>query len=262
MENIGIALSGGGARGAAHIGVLQALNDNGIFPKVVSGTSCGAVVGALYCAGYSPKEILKLTKDESFLKVFKLSLFRTSMLEQAYLREFLSKHLSSTSFGDLETRLHICIANINLGTSEIVSEGNNLIDVLLASCALPLIYNSVVINNYKYVDGGLLNNLPVEPLLTTTDKIIGVNLCPHEIRENIVGWRSVGLRCLQLAIWNTVKSRLSQCDFALEIEDSFRYGMFNLKKSEELFEVGYAEAMKSMELMKSKLASDKIEEEI
>ncbi len=255
---IGIALSGGGARGAAHIGVLQALNDNGIFPNAISGTSCGAVVGALYCAGYSPKDILTLTNDESFLKVFKLSIFRTSMLEQVYLRDFLSKHLSATSFADLKIPLHVCVSNINSGNFEIISKGDNLIDVLLASCALPLIYNSVVINNFKYVDGGLLNNLPVEPLLTSTDKIIGVNLCPHEIRENIIGWRSVGLRCLQLAIWNTVQSRLYQCDFALEIEDSFRYGMFNLKKSQELFDVGYMQAMKSMESLKINLLSEKI----
>ena len=251
--NIGIVLSGGGARGAAHIGVLKALNDNGIFPDVVSGVSSGSVVAALYCAGYSPDEILKLTHQSAFLKVFKLRFFHTAKLEQIYLRDFLANHLSTSNFSSLKIPLHVCISNINTGKFEIVSQGNNLIEVLLASCALPLIYNSVTINNNKYVDGGLLNNLPVEPLLYSVRKIIGVNLCPHEFRGNIVGWRDIGLRCFQLAIWNTVQSRLSKCDVALEIEDSFKYGMFNLKKSENLFKIGYDTAMYEMKSTPPKL---------
>lgn len=253
VANIGLVLSGGGARGAAHIGVLKALNENGIFPDNVSGVSSGSVVAALYCAGYTPDEILKLTHQSAFLKVFKLRFFHSARSEQIYLRDFLANHLNTNDFSCLRTPLHVCISNINTGKFEIVSQGNNLIDVLLASCALPLIFNSVTINNNKYVDGGLLNNLPVEHLLKTSRKIIGVNLCPHELRSNIVGWKDVGLRCLQLAIWNTVQSRLCKCDIALEIEDSFKYGMFNLKKSEDLFKIGYDTAMKQMESIKQKL---------
>lgn len=254
MENkIGIVLSGGGARGAAHIGVLKALNENGIFPNVVSGASSGSVVGALYCAGYSPDEILTLTHQSDFLKVFKFSIFHSSMSEQIYLRDFLANNLSTTDFSCLKIPLHVCISNISTGKYEIVSKGNNLIEVLLASCALPLIYNSVSINDNKYVDGGLLNNLPVEPLLNTTDKIIGVNLCPHEERLNIIGWQDVAVRCIQLAIWNTVQSRICKCDIVLEIEDSSKYGIFNLKKSEDFFNMGYETAMNTMDNIKLKL---------
>ena len=71
-ETIGIALSGGGARGAAHIGVLQALNEAGIFPDQVSGASAGALIGALYCSGHSPKKILEQSESHSFLNIFKV----------------------------------------------------------------------------------------------------------------------------------------------------------------------------------------------
>lgn len=253
IANIGIVLSGGGARGAAHIGVLKALNENGIFPDIISGVSAGSVVGALYCAGYTPDEILYLTHQSGFLKVFKLRIFHPTMSEQMYLRDFLVNHFSTNNFSCLKLPLHICISNISTGKYEIVSEGNNLVEVLLASCALPLLYNSITINNNKYVDGGLLNNFPVEPLLTSTRKIIGVNLCPHEVRCEIVGWRNVAIRCVQLAIWNTVKSRLCKCDVALEIEDSFKYGMFDLKKSEDLYNIGYDTTMEAMESIKLKL---------
>ena len=253
MKDLGIVLSGGGARGAAHIGVLKALNENGIYPDVLSGVSAGSVVAALYCAGYTPDEILHLTHHSGFLKVFKFQIFRTTMSEQSYLRDFLVNHFSTNDFSCLKVPLNVCISNISTGKFEIVSEGNNLVEVLLASCALPLLFNSVTINNNKYVDGGLLNNLPVEPLLKTTRKIIGVNLCPHEVRCEIDGWRNVAIRCVQLAIWNTVQSRLCKCDIALEIEDSFKYGMFNLKKSEDLFKIGYDTAMEAMDTIKERL---------
>ncbi len=253
IANVGIVLSGGGARGAAHIGVLKALTENGIFPDLVSGVSSGSVVAALYCAGYTPDEILKLTHQSDFLKLFKLRFLYNSRSEQVYLKDFLANHLNTNDFRCLKIPLHVCISNINTGKFEIISEGTNLVEVLLASCALPLIYKSVTINNNKYVDGGLLNNLPIEPLLKNARKIIGVNLCPHELRSNIVGWRNVGLRCLQLAIYNTVQTRLSKCDVALEIVDSFKYGMFNLKKSEDLFKIGYDTAMNQMESIKRKL---------
>ena len=61
---IGLVLSGGGARGFAHLGVIQALNESGIYPDVISGTSAGALAGVLYCDGYTPKEIFKIMKTE------------------------------------------------------------------------------------------------------------------------------------------------------------------------------------------------------
>ena len=254
MMKIGLVLSGGGAKGAAHIGVLKALNEHGIYPDVVSGVSSGSIIGALYCAGYSPDEILELTHNNALLKVFKLNILHKGMTDQTYLRDFLMNHLNAADFSDLKLPLHICVSNINTGKYEIISEGNHLIEALLASCAMPLVYNSITLNNNKYVDGGWLNNLPIEPLLETADKIIGVSLCPHEVRNDIVGWKNVGIRCLQLGIFNTVQSRLLQCHVALEIEDSFGYGMFNLKKSEELAAIGYETTMKSMDSIKAKLA--------
>ncbi|WP_142785063.1 patatin-like phospholipase family protein [Changchengzhania lutea] len=76
MDEIGIALLGGGVRGAAHIGVLQALNENNIFPNRVSGTSAGSIIGVLYCAGHTPKDILKLSHEKAFLKIFKIGFFK------------------------------------------------------------------------------------------------------------------------------------------------------------------------------------------
>ncbi|NMD03179.1 MAG: phospholipase, partial [Bacteroidales bacterium] len=72
----GLILSGGGARGFAHLGVLQALNESEIYPDVISGTSAGALAGVLYCDGYTPKEILKIMKASSRLEYMKPTLPR------------------------------------------------------------------------------------------------------------------------------------------------------------------------------------------
>lgn len=252
MEKIGIALSGGGARAVAHIGVLQALNENDIFPNRVSGTSAGSIIGALYCQGFTPKEILKLAHDKAFLKIFKLGFLTKRLTELTYLKDFLRGHLKKDNFKSLELPLHVCISNINSGKFEIISEGK-LIEVLAASCALPLLFKSVQINGNTYVDGGLLNNLPVEPLLTHCEKVIGISVCPHETRNEVKGLRNVAERCLQLAIWGTMQHRFNQCNVALEIEKSFRYGLFDVKKSDQLFDIGYEATMQKIEEIKHKL---------
>ena len=74
QKNIGICLSGGGARGIAHIGVLQALEENGIVPRYVSGSSAGSIIGVLYASGISPKDILDIVIHARLFKMFKLGL--------------------------------------------------------------------------------------------------------------------------------------------------------------------------------------------
>lgn len=175
------------------------------------------------------------------------------MTELTYLKDFLRNHLKQDSFESLKLPMHVCVSNINSGKYEIISEGK-LIEVLAASCALPLLFRTVKINGSTYVDGGLLNNLPVEPLLKHCEKIIGISVCPHEVKNEIRGFRNVAQRCFQLAIWETMQHRFNHCNIALEIKESYRYGMFDVKKSDELFEIGYETTMESMDSIKIKLS--------
>ncbi|HCO82839.1 MAG TPA: Patatin [Arenibacter sp.] len=250
--SIGIAMSGGGARGIAHIGVLHALNENGIYPDHVSGSSAGSIIAALYCYGYTPKEILELSHKKAFLKIFKIGFLNKGLTDLTYLRDFLKCHIDFNGLSQPKIKLHVCVSNINSGRFEIISDGN-FIEPLLASCALPLLFKPVIINGNIYVDGGLLNNLPVEPLLTLCEKIIGSSVSPHEERMELKGMRNIGSRCLQLAIWNTVRPRLKLCNVALEIEKSYPFSMFDLKKSDELFAIGYETTMDRMSEIKRKL---------
>lgn len=249
-KNIGLVLSGGGARAYSQIGVLQALHELGIYPSHISGTSAGALVGALYCSGYSPLEILELSKSHEFLKIFKIGFLNKGLSGMTRLRSFLNKHIKD-DFKSLELPLFVCVTNLNSGNYEIKSSGK-LIDIIAASCAIPLLLKSVKIDNILYVDGGLLNNLPIEPLLDISDKIIGVSVTEHEYKAEIKGVMQITERCLHLAVWNTIQERIKKCDVSILIDKHYKYSMFSINKSQELFEIGYKTTIeKRDEILKS-----------
>ena len=247
MKNIGIVLSGGGARGAAHIGALQALNENNIYPSHISGASAGALIGALYCAGHSPLEILEMAKSESFLKIFKIGFLNKGLTEMTRLKEFLKSKIPD-NFNKLKTPLFVSVTNLNLGNFEIKSSGK-LIDYVVASCAVPLLFKPIKIEGYLYVDGGLLNNLPVESLLNISDKIIGISVSGHRIKEDIKGALQITERCLRLSVWNTIQERIKECDVFLDIDKDYTYSMFAFKNADELFNIGYETTIKNMDVI-------------
>ncbi len=251
-SKLGIALAGGGARASAHIGVLQALNEHGIFPDEISGSSAGSMIGALYCNGYSPLEILELSMQEEFVRIFKFQLLTTEWNRLASLKRLLKKHLPENSFDSLQTPLHVCVTNLNKGCSEYLNKGD-LATSIVASCAVPVIFKPVIVGNTTYVDGGVLNNLPIEPLQNRDLKIMGISICPHEELQTIKGIREISERIFQLNVWSNTEYRLKQCDIALEVEDSFPYGMFDVTKSEELFKIGYDCAIQQMPQIKAGL---------
>jgi len=106
-----------------------------------------------------------------------------------------------------------------------------------------------------YVDGGLINDLPIEPLEDKGLKILGVNTCGHGYKSEILGTRHVAERSLQMSIWNNTEVRLERCHYALDLRDTFAYGLFDIKKSEELFNIGYNTAQKHLSEILDKLKS-------
>jgi len=251
---IGVVLSGGGIRAAAHIGVLQVLNENGIFPSVISAASGGAIVGALYCVGYEPRKIFELCEEHDFLKIFKIGLLYKNFTELTHLKTFLETHLLQKEFEHLLIPLYISVCNLNSRKNEIISDGH-IIPYLMGSCSIPVLFRPVLINDQMYVDGGLINDLPIEPLEDKELKILGVNTCGHGYKSEVLGMRHVAERSLQMSIWNNTKVRLEKCHYALDLRDTFIYGLFDIKKSEELFNIGYNTAQKHMSQILDKLKS-------
>ena len=144
--------------------------------------------------------------------------------------------------------MFVSVTNLNLGNFEIKSSGK-LIDYVVASCAVPLLFKPIKIEGYLYVDGGLLNTLPVESLLNISDKIIGISVSGHRIKEDIKGALQITERCLRLSVWNTIQERIKECDVFLDIDKDYTYSMFAFKNADELFNIGYETTIKNMDVI-------------
>ena len=254
-SKIGIALSGGGARGIAHIGVLQALEENGIFPDVISGASAGAIVGALYAAGKKPLEILKFVEKSKIYKTISFGMPIKGLTDLSYLSSLLAKNIEKNNFESLSKSLFIAVSNLNSGELEIISRGN-LFEVVVASSSIPLVFKPVLINGQYYVDGGLMNNLPAEPIRQKVKFLIGVNVMPILKNENggFQNMLRIGSRMFEMSIWTNTKPSLKLCDEVIEPKGLSDYNIFSFNKLKELYEIGYESALDKMPQIKSQIA--------
>lgn len=245
-KKIGLVLSGGGVRGVAHLGVMKALNTNGIFPNRLSGSSAGAIAGALYCSGYSADEIFEIIYKTNYFKFIKPAISWTGILKMDSAEELYRKYLPESGFSGLKIPLTVAATDIKRAKIVYFSEGD-LIKALMASSCIPGMFDPIQIENHYYVDGGVLNNLPVEPLDGICDTIIGVN-CNHlPVEHNIKNIKSLIERSVIMSMNYNVYSRKDKCDYFIEPKGLAKYGVFDVKKSKEIFDAGYETAEKFIE---------------
>lgn len=243
---IGIALSGGGVRGIAHLGVLKALTESDIHPTKVSGTSAGAIVGAMFCQGYTPEEILKIIVETNYFKFLRPAISLTGILKMDSVGNLFKLYLDHNDFAKLKIPLTVAATDIKKGKVRYYSEGE-LIRPIMASSCIPGMFDPIVIGNNYLVDGGVLNNLPVEPLEGICDYVIGVNCNQLPEESNVSNMKKLIERSVIMAMNYNVYSRKSKCDYFIEPPGLGRYGVFDIKKASELFGVGYDYTMNYIE---------------
>jgi NTE family protein len=252
-NSIGLCLCGGGARGIAHAGVLYALEEHGIIPDYLSGASMGAIVGAFYAEGLAPFDILEILSKPRFFKAFTITFPNEGLTDLTYLKRMLRSNIQSDNFEDLKKKLFVCVSNLNSGKYEIIQSGK-LSTAILASSAIPLIFKPVRIDDQLYVDGGLLNNLPVEPLLEHCQMIIGVNVNQYGEEPNkIEGIWAIGERCANLIIAENARSRFTLCDVVIDVESAYSFGIFDFKSAEKIFEAGYQQTLDLIPQIQAKI---------
>lgn len=256
MFTIGLALSGGGARGLAHLGLISALNDLGIQPSVISGVSAGAIIGALYASGYTPAQILDLAKEHAGNSIAQLAWFRNGIFSSAGLRRLLTSCIRLTDFSELRIPLLVIATDILSGAPVTLSDGP-ICDALMGSAAVPGIFNPVRYGEYCLVDGGVMNNFPVESLKGKCDKIIGchVNKMNHSPASGKLNKLYVIEKCFHLAIANTIAAKSSLCDIFLE-PGLEAYSIFDMKYADEIYQIGYSTAMSQKDVLLSWVRND------
>ncbi|GAA4298598.1 patatin-like phospholipase family protein [Nibribacter koreensis] len=237
MCRIGICFSGGAARGIAHLGVMKALNELKIPIEVISGTSSGAIAGAFLAAGFAPEKVLELVCDLSVRQFLRPALNKGILHSNSLLKIF-EQHLESITFANLSTQLIISATDLNQGSTVYLSEGS-VANALRASSALPIMFQPVAYQDMLLVDGGLLNNMPVECLTGACDQIIGVHVNPVNHQANIKTIRQVTERVFHLAINANVQQRVSYCNVFIEPPALKNYHIYAVNKAQEIFDIGY-----------------------
>jgi len=184
---IGLALSGGAARGIAHIGVLQYLQDRGIKPCCLAGTSAGSIVGALYCSGKNIDELAEIAATISWGSMISFSFPKMGLIDSTRLLTILEEQIGDLTFEELKVPLIINAVDLRSGKQVVLDKGP-VAKAVQASCAIPGIFTPVKWNDCLLVDGGLLNNLPTSFIDNDeVDRIIAVNVGAQRALEKEPG---------------------------------------------------------------------------
>ena len=180
MKKIGVALGAGGAKGLSHIAFLQALDELGVRPAVIAGTSIGAVIGGFYAAGVSGDRLSQLVKDIGFRDLYKIVLDFSVLSQSAIftgkgVEDFLSREIPVCTFEDTEIPLKVVATNF-WDRRPVVFESGNLITAIRASMAMPAIFEPVIFNDTVLIDGGAVNPLPYDLIREECDLTIAIDV--------------------------------------------------------------------------------------
>ncbi|BDD05795.1 patatin-like phospholipase family protein [Aureibacter tunicatorum] len=242
LKRLGLALSGGGAKGMAHLGILQFFREENVNFHAVSGTSIGAIVGAFYCKGYTPLETLDFFKNTSFFSFDKFSWGSKGLIDSSKFIDDFKKYFPENNFSELEKPLVVCATDILEGKEAVFNNGK-LIEALLSSAAFPGMISPMEWNDKLYADGGILNNLPASHIRHECEYVVGIKLQPieHMKKSDINSTFDLLARVYELNGLSTELREMDHCDLALVPKHLLFVSTFNVKSEdlERTFELGY-----------------------
>lgn len=285
---IGLVLSGGGAKGFAHIGVLKVLEEAGIKIDYIGGTSMGSVIGGLYASGYNASQIDSIFKktnfddlindyiprssknfygkknDELYAIVLPFSNFRVGIPEALSKGMYNYNLLSSLTrnvrhvrdFNKLPTPF-LCIGtNIETGEEVLLNKGN-LVQAMMASAAFPSLFTPVEIDGNLLVDGGVVNNYPIKEVRNLgADIIIGVDVQDDLMkRKNLKNATRILVQITNLQSIDKMKNKIKDTDVYIK-PDIRDYGVISFDKGEEIIRKGEEAAFAVYEKIKSLVNED------
>lgn len=286
---VGLVLSGGGAKGLAHIGVLKVLEEAGVRIDYIGGTSMGAIVGALYSAGYTAHQLDSIFQETNFNILIQDELPRSAKTfyekrdsekyaitlpfdnfnisfpsafsrgQNVYnLMSKLTLHLSDRQdFSKLPIPFFAVATDVETG-EEVILDRGHLPQVISASAAIPSLFSPVMVDSRLLTDGGVVNNYPVKELRKRgADIIIGV-----DVQDTLVGreeLRSVFEILTQISNFNTIadmKEKIAQTDIFIK-PDIRPFSVISFEKGEEIMEAGETAARSHLEELQELAAKQK-----
>ncbi len=243
---IGLALGGGAILGAAHIGVLKALQEKGIEIGSITGTSIGAFIAALYAFGIPPSEIEPIALELDWLSISGFSLSEFGFLSNEKLGETFVQAAGDVEFKDADIPLAVVATDIGAGKKVILTEGSVATAIMASSC-VPGIFVPVEINGRLLVDGGLTENVPISPLREIgAELIVGVDLNANREYQKPDDIIDVLVNALDIAIDNATRIQTDEADVMIspQLAD---YTRTDIDKARQVIQEGYDAAHQKLD---------------
>ncbi|MBI1307242.1 MAG: patatin [Bacteroidetes bacterium] len=249
-EKIGLALGGGVVYGSAHIGVLRALEERDIKVDHVSGTSIGALVGALYVFGLTWQQIRAIALELKWLNIATVRISKYGLLSNHKIKNLVMDHIGDVNFEDAPIPLSVVATNIENGKKVIIESGK-VADAVLASTCIPGVFAPYLHNKKMLVDGGLVENVPISPLRKAgADSVIAVDLNGSLGIEKPSSIVDVLMNSFELML-NSASSIHARDADVLISPDLSPFSRTDLDRVEEMIEVGYLSAIKELDNLNS-----------
>ncbi len=272
----GLVLMGGGARGLAHIGILDILQKEGLSPHVIVGTSMGAIIGGLFAFGFSPMKLKELMKDlnldqfidrpnlpflpkrpHSVIEFFLLDAYRTRLQKKIgqdkedKLEELFKATVGEVCIEDLPIRF-ACNAVDLISGKEVVFEKGKLYKALRATMSFPVVFEPVSMDDMLFVDGGVLNNVPVETakkLGAEKTVLVDIHRPLKEVStEEIKSTFQLIQRVVETMAANTTIEKIKDADFIVRVD--LDVDIFDFSNPLEIIETGKLAAIEEMDDLK------------
>ena len=238
---VALALSGGGIRAVAHLGIIEVLEKNGFEVEAISGSSGGALVSALYCDGRAPEEIVELIKEVKIWNLFG-STGRGGVFALEGIKKLLLDTLTTEEIGDLSRPFIVACTDLAAGKIRYFDEGP-IADLCVASSSLVPIFSPVRHGDMLLADGGFMDNMPAGPLEAFGLPVIGINVNPilPKKPDNVIRTTT---RALVLMMAANIEASRRHTDFYIEPAACEKINIFDLAKVDEAYEAGYKEAQR------------------
>jgi NTE family protein len=244
--NIGLALGGGVALGAAHVGVLKAIKEKNITIDHITGTSIGALAAALYAFGKDWEEIKEITANIKWINIANISLSRYGLLSNDKIGELIIEHIGDKNIEDAHIPLAIVASDVSTGKKVVLNKGS-VANAVIASTCIPGIFHPYDSGDNMLIDGGIIENIPIPTLKNLGAKyIIAVDLNAHFSYSKPSNILDIILNSYHLMMAKNDQLLIADADLLIQ-PDLAEFSEYDLSKVEDLIQKGYEEASKTLE---------------
>ncbi len=248
---ITLSLSGGGLRGAAHVGAIRFLEEQGVEVTAVAGSSAGAIVGLFLASGLKSDEMLDFLKSLEKKELFAWASGAIGIFKMERFEKKLSEQLGVENYSDLKIPLYTCVTDIDTGDAHYINSGNPISYTIASSSITPL-FSAKKIGAYSFIDGGFSDNLPVKPLKSYYEKSLAININPL-IKEDISTFKSLAIRSILIMIRSNSMPSKKLADAFLEVKGVAKMHLFNFDEIEMAYMAGYNEIKEQWDVLSQKL---------